>query len=286
MDSADFSGGIPAGCLSGYFSGGICAGGSGSRNFGASAGTAEGGKTMILLQLFWEYFKVGLFAVGGGMATIPFLYDLADKTGWFTHAQLADMLAVSESTPGAIGVNMATYVGYTTAGVPGAVIATLGLTTPSVIVILLVARALRQFRPNRYVEAAFYGLRPTSTAMIASAGVLVMTGKITTTIHGVCDRCASDFDEAVDLPIDVVLVTELANEENEDEWVFPLEGDSADLEDIVRTIFVLNLDSKLLCKPDCKGLCCRCGRNLNIEPCICEKELDPRFAALKQLLEK
>ena len=130
---------------------------------------------MILLQLFWEYFKVGLFAVGGGMATIPFLYDLADKTGWFTHAQLADMLAVSESTPGAIGVNMATYVGYTTAGVPGAVIATLGLTTPSVIVILLVARALRQFRHNRYVEAAFYGLRPASTAMIASAGVLVMS---------------------------------------------------------------------------------------------------------------
>ena len=130
---------------------------------------------MILLQLFWEYFKVGLFAVGGGMATIPFLYDMADKTGWFTHAQLADMLAVSESTPGAIGVNMATYVGYTTAGVPGAVIATLGLTMPSVIVILLIARALRQFRHNRYVEAAFYGLRPASTAMIASAGVLVMS---------------------------------------------------------------------------------------------------------------
>ena len=130
---------------------------------------------MILLQLFWEYFKVGLFAVGGGMATIPFLYDLADKTGWFTHAQLADMLAVSESTPGAIGVNMATYVGYTTAGIPGAVIATLGLTMPSVIVILLIARVLQQFRHNRYVEAAFYGLRPASTAMIASAGVLVMS---------------------------------------------------------------------------------------------------------------
>ena len=130
---------------------------------------------MILLQLFWEYFKVGLFAVGGGMATIPFLYDLADKTDWFTHAQLADMLAVSESTPGAIGVNMATYVGYTTAGMPGALVATMGLTMPSVIVILLIARALQQFRHNRYVEAAFYGLRPASTAMIASAGVLVMS---------------------------------------------------------------------------------------------------------------
>ena len=119
-----------------------------------------------------------------------------------------------------------------------------------------------------------------------TAGVLVMTGSLHTTIHGVCDRCASDFDKFVEFPLDVVLVTELSNEENEDEWVFPLEGDSADLEDIVRTVFVLNLDSKLLCKDDCKGLCCRCGRNLNDGPCNCQKELDPRFAALKQLLEK
>ena len=119
-----------------------------------------------------------------------------------------------------------------------------------------------------------------------TAGVMVMTGTIATRIHGVCDRCASDFTQDVEIPIDVVLVTELSNEENEDEWVFPLEGDSADLEDIVRTVFVLNMDSKLLCKPDCKGLCCRCGTNLNDGPCSCQKELDPRFAALKQLLEK
>ena len=119
-----------------------------------------------------------------------------------------------------------------------------------------------------------------------TAGVLVMTGSIKTTIHGTCDRCASDFDRDVEFPIDVVLVTEMANEENEDEWVFPLEGDSADLDDIVRTVFVLNLDSKLLCKEDCKGLCHRCGKNLNLGPCSCQKELDPRFAALKQLLEK
>ena len=119
-----------------------------------------------------------------------------------------------------------------------------------------------------------------------TAGVLVMTGSIETTIHGTCDRCASDFDREVHFPIDVVLVTELSNEENEDEWVFPLEGDSADLDDIVRTVFVLNLDSKLLCKEDCKGLCLRCGKNLNDGPCSCQKELDPRFAALKQLLEK
>ena len=119
-----------------------------------------------------------------------------------------------------------------------------------------------------------------------TAGVLVMTGSLYTTIHGVCDRCAADFDSNVEYPIDVVLVTELSNEENEDEWVFPLEGDSADLEDIVRTVFVLNFGSKLLCKPECKGLCCRCGKNLNRETCVCQKEIDPRFAALKQLLEK
>ena len=119
-----------------------------------------------------------------------------------------------------------------------------------------------------------------------TAGVLVITGSLHTTIHGVCDRCASDFDRFVEFPLDVVLVTELTNEENEDEWVFPLEADSADLEDIVRTVFVLNMDSKLLCKPDCKGLCHRCGKNLNDEVCNCQKELDPRFAALRQLLDK
>ncbi|MCI5485647.1 MAG: DUF177 domain-containing protein [Clostridiales bacterium] len=119
-----------------------------------------------------------------------------------------------------------------------------------------------------------------------TAGVLLMKGNVTTTIHGICDRCAAEFDRFIDFPIDVVLVTELSNEENEDEWVFPLEGDSADLDDIVRTVFVLNLDSKLLCKDDCKGLCHRCGKNLNDGPCGCQKELDPRFAALRQLLEK
>lgn len=138
-----------------------------------------------------------------------------------------------------------------------------------------------------------YGVsRPVSEPVLASgtvrntAGVLVMTGDIRTCIHAVCDRCAAPFDRDVHIPIDVVLVTEMANEENEDERVFPLEGDSADLDEIVRTIFVLNLDFKLLCKEDCKGLCFRCGKNLNDGPCSCQKELDPRFAALKQLLEK
>ena len=129
---------------------------------------------MILLRLFWEFFKTGLFAVGGGMATLPFLYDISARTGWFTTGQLADMIAVSESTPGPIGVNMATYVGFTAAGVPGAAVATLGLVTPSVIVILIVARVLAAFRQNKYVDAAFYGLRPCSVGLIAAAGVLVV----------------------------------------------------------------------------------------------------------------
>ena len=138
-----------------------------------------------------------------------------------------------------------------------------------------------------------YGVSyPVTEPVVASgtvrntAGVLMMKGDLTTTIHGTCDRCASPFDREIHFPINVVLVTELTDEENEDEWVFPLEGDSADLDDIVRTVFVLNLDSKLLCKEDCKGLCHRCGKNLNDGPCNCQTELDPRFAALKQLLEK
>ncbi len=125
---------------------------------------------MILLRLFWEFFQIGLFSVGGGLATLPFLYNLGARTGWFTAEQVADMLAVSESTPGPIGVNMATYVGYTTAGAAGSLCATLGLVTPSLIIILLVAAAMKAFRNNRYVEAAFYTLRPASTGLITAAG--------------------------------------------------------------------------------------------------------------------
>lgn len=141
---------------------------------------------MIYLQLFWEFFKTGLFAVGGGMATIPFLYDLSDKTGWFTHNDLANMIAVGESTPGPIGVNMATYVGFITgmkdAGIPtailGAVTATLGLISPSVIVILLIAAILKSFRDNKYVNNAFYGLRPASTGLIAAACFTVVAANL------------------------------------------------------------------------------------------------------------
>ena len=125
---------------------------------------------MIYLRLFWEFFKVGLFSVGGGLATLPFLYSLGAKTGWFGTADVANMLAVSESTPGPIGVNMATYVGFDCAGVLGGVVATLGLVAPSVIVIVLVAMALQAFRTNKYVDGAFYTLRPASTGLIAAAG--------------------------------------------------------------------------------------------------------------------
>lgn len=133
---------------------------------------------MLYLKLFIEFFKTGLFAVGGGMATIPFLYDMSAATGWFTEQDLANMIAVGESTPGPIGVNMATYVGFVTGAqngvlgsILGAVVATLGLVTPSVIVILIIAAFLKNFRDNRYVNDAFYGLRPASTGLIASAGI-------------------------------------------------------------------------------------------------------------------
>ncbi len=124
---------------------------------------------MILLRLFWEFFKTGLFAVGGGLATIPFLQDMAARTGWFTADQIADMLAVSECTPGAIGINMATYAGFRTAGVPGAVCATLGLITPSIIVIVIIAGILKKYQDNKYVQALFYGLRPASSGLIGAA---------------------------------------------------------------------------------------------------------------------
>ena len=128
---------------------------------------------MILIQLFYEFFKAGLFAVGGGLATLPFLQDISAKTGWFTLDQLADMIAISECTPGPIGVNMATYVGFSTAGGPGALAATLGLIAPSIIVILIIAGFLKRFQDNRYVQAAFYGLRPASTGLIGAACISV-----------------------------------------------------------------------------------------------------------------
>ncbi len=128
---------------------------------------------MIYLKLFYEFLKVGLFSVGGGLATIPFLRTMGLETGWFTEAELANMIAISESTPGAMGVNMATYAGFEAGGLLGSIIATLGLITPSIIVVLIIARVLQSFRQSRAVEAIFSGLRPASVALISFAGISV-----------------------------------------------------------------------------------------------------------------
>ena len=147
----------------------------------------------VYLQLYWEFFKTGLFAVGGGMATIPFLKDIGEKTGWYTYTDLMNMLAVSESTPGPIGINMATYVGFTVGGPLGSVIATIGEVTPSIIVILIVAMLLKNFRDNKYVNHAFYGLRPASTGLIGAACVAVMLEVLTSVIVLSEDRFINAF---------------------------------------------------------------------------------------------
>ena len=140
---------------------------------------------MIYIRLFFEFCKVGLFAVGGGLATIPFLSDLGSRTGWFTAGQLADMIAVSESTPGPIGINMATYAGYTAAGVPGGIISTLGLVFPSLVIILIIAGFLNRFRESRIVDAVFYGLRAASVALITAA--LLQVAEIALMNHTMAD---------------------------------------------------------------------------------------------------
>ncbi len=124
---------------------------------------------MVLLQLFFEFCRVGLFSVGGGLATIPFLTDLGERTGWFSPGDLANMIAISESTPGPMGVNMATYVGFHTAGVVGGVTATLGLVSSSIVIILIIAGFLQRFRQSKAVDAVFYGLRAASVALITAA---------------------------------------------------------------------------------------------------------------------
>ncbi len=129
---------------------------------------------MLILELYARFFMTGLFSIGGGLATLPFLYDLADKTGWFTAADIADMIAISESTPGAIGINMSTYAGFTTAGIIGAIVATLGLISPGILIIIVIAKFLNSFSDNKYVVWALYGLRAASMGLIVSAGFSVV----------------------------------------------------------------------------------------------------------------
>ena len=124
---------------------------------------------MIYLTLAIEFFKIGLFSIGGGMATLPFLMDLTTRYDWYTASELANMVAISESTPGPVGINMATYAGYNAAGVPGAIVATLSLTAPALIIIVLIAKFLENFSENPTVKAVFYGIRPTVAALIGYA---------------------------------------------------------------------------------------------------------------------
>ena len=131
---------------------------------------------MLYIRLFLEFCRVGLFSVGGGLATIPFLTDLGERTGWFSPGDLANMIAISESTPGPMGVNMATYVGFHTGGVVGGVVATLGLVSSSIVIILIIAGFLEKFRQSKVVDGVFYGLRAASVALITAA--LLQVAKI------------------------------------------------------------------------------------------------------------
>ncbi len=124
---------------------------------------------MIYLTLAFEFFKIGLFSVGGGMATLPFLMDLTERYDWYTASELANMVAISESTPGPVGINMATYAGYQAAGIPGSLVATFSLVAPALITIILIAKFLENFSENKTVKAAFYGIRPAVAALIGYA---------------------------------------------------------------------------------------------------------------------
>lgn len=127
----------------------------------------------IYVRLFYEFFKTGLFAIGGGLATLPFLHEISEKTGWFTTQDISNMIAVSESTPGPIGINMSTFVGFHTGGVLGGIIATMALIIPSIIIIEFISTILTKFKESKAIQYIFYGIRPASTALIAVAGVAV-----------------------------------------------------------------------------------------------------------------
>jgi len=132
---------------------------------------------MIYLILFLEFVKVGLFSIGGGLATLPHLYVLAEKYPWFTETELLDMIAVGQSTPGAMGVNIAVFAGFKAGGIFGGVVAAMGIVFPAVVVITIVAKVLEKFRNSKTVDSAFYGIRPAVTAMIlvSAWGVIQQT---------------------------------------------------------------------------------------------------------------
>jgi chromate transporter len=133
---------------------------------------------MIFLILFWEFFKIGLFSIGGGLATLPFLYKLAEVYPWLTAEAIPDLVAAAQFSPGAIGVNMANYAGYRCAGVAGGITAALGLVSPSIIIIIIVARMFTSFKENRIVKAVFSGLRPAAAGLLAAAGLSVIRASL------------------------------------------------------------------------------------------------------------
>ncbi len=133
---------------------------------------------MIYITIFFEFFKVGLFSLGGGLAALPFLQELITKYGWITSEELLNMIAVSESTPGAIGINTATFIGYNTTGILGAVTATAGLAAPSIIIIIIIAHYFQRFNEHPIVQSAFTGIRPAVAGLIASAAFELSKGEI------------------------------------------------------------------------------------------------------------
>lgn len=139
---------------------------------------------MIYLRLYWEFFKIGLFSIGGGLATLPLLQQVIEKYGWITNQQLLDMIAVAESTPGPIGINVATFVGYDTADLVGGLVAPIGLATPSVIIILVIARYFIKFNQHPVVRGALSGIRPAVAGLIGFVAFEVGSGELLFSLKG------------------------------------------------------------------------------------------------------
>ena len=139
---------------------------------------------MIYLLLFYEFFKIGLFAIGGGLVTVPFLFDLGNKYSWYSLKELTDMIAIAESTPGPIGVNMATFAGVSVAGVLGGAIATLGLILPSLIIIIIIARLMDKYQCSMRVHEVLAGIRPAVLALILFAGLEIAKISISDILSG------------------------------------------------------------------------------------------------------
>ena len=133
---------------------------------------------IVYLKLFLEFFHIGLFSFGGGYATLPFLYHLVDVQNWYTAKQLSDMIALSSVTPGPVGVNVATYAGYSAAGVIGAAIATFSVILPSFIIVISISKILNKFRCNQYVQSIIYTLKPAGCGLLAAVGVNMFLNNI------------------------------------------------------------------------------------------------------------